>query len=127
MDSARRWIGSVAMVAVLALAPGVARSAEASTVLRGSIAHAPAASVTLHFDVHEQRTASLDASGAFSFSLEPKAPLYVELELRENLGLLIYLRPGDTMVIGSSFLMKVTEIFRVGGSATYSYAPAVAP
>jgi len=97
MDSARRWIGSVAMVAVLALAPGVARSAEASTVLRGSIAHAPAASVTLHFDVHEQRTASLDASGAFSFSLEPKAPLYVELELRENLGLLIYLRPGDTV------------------------------
>jgi acetyl esterase len=97
MDSTRRWIGWVATAASLVLAPGVSKWAGASTVLRGSIAHAPSASVTLHFDLHEQRAATLDANGTFAFSLEPKAPLYVELELRENLGLLIYLRPGETV------------------------------
>ena len=97
VNRTRRWLGLVTLAASLALGPGVAGWANASTVLRGRIAQAPAASVTLRFDLHAERAATLDANGAFSFSLEPQAPLYVELELRENLGLLIYLRPGDTV------------------------------
>jgi acetyl esterase len=96
---ARRWINLIAVVAPLALAPGLAAGANAATVLRGTIAHAPSGSITLRFAAHERRTAALDSNGAFSLALEPepKAPLYVQLELRENLGLMIYLRPGETV------------------------------
>jgi hypothetical protein len=34
-----------------------------------------------------------------------------------------FLQPGDTLVVGSGVLMKILEVFRVGGSATYNVAP----
>jgi polysaccharide export outer membrane protein len=34
-----------------------------------------------------------------------------------------FLQPGDTLVVGSGVLMKIMEVFRVGGSATYNVAP----
>lgn len=34
-----------------------------------------------------------------------------------------HLRAGDTLVVGSGLLMKFFEIFKVGGSATYTYTP----
>ena len=35
----------------------------------------------------------------------------------------VNLRAGDTLVVGAGLLMKMTEIFHVGGSAAYSVAP----
>jgi acetyl esterase len=100
-NRARRWVNLLAIVVppALALAPGFVARAEAATVLRGTIAHPPSESITVRYAEHERRTVSLDSNGTFSLALEPepKAPLYVELELGENLGLLVYLRPGETV------------------------------
>jgi acetyl esterase/lipase len=117
-DHARSWICSVATVISLIAGPCVAGRGYASTVLRGTVAHAPSTTVTLRVATHQRQTATLDANGAFSFSLEPKAPLYVELELRDNMGLLVYLRPDDSVSLACDAADLYGTARFTGGVAT---------
>ena len=68
------------------------------TVLRGTIAHAPSSGLALIYG-NSRQTTTLDASGAFAFSLDLRAPIYAELELESLRGqsLTVRLLPGQSL------------------------------
>ena len=114
---------SLSWMIPLAFAAAIPVSAQENpghpTVLKGTIAHAPSKGVALIYGNNRQ-PAVLDANGAFTFSLDLRAPIYAELELESQPDKrpTVYLVPGQSLSLTCDAADLYGTARFTGGGAT---------